>query len=232
MFSPLNDPQVEQWFQRLNAPLKRLPAADRVELHEEVRQHLDALVAANIELGSSPQEAWGHALTQFGNPTRIGRRLAWEWRRGQGWVSADMAGVLYTLGAHLVSAATLISCTFLVLTAFPLYDPGTYFGLEWLIAVPIITGTAVGRKFPKRALAGAFYGALVWPLLPLATLFPGFTTDPPKIVLAEIAIFAAWWLSLTCVAAYLASVTNRGVAGIGLRLSDFKLTLPCVSGHK
>ena len=52
MFSPLNDPQVEEWFQRLNAPLQRLPLAERVELHTEVRQHLDALVAANKELGS------------------------------------------------------------------------------------------------------------------------------------------------------------------------------------
>ena len=57
MFSPLNDPQVEHWFQRLNAPLKRLPAEERTQIHQEVRQHLEALAAANEELGSSPEEA-------------------------------------------------------------------------------------------------------------------------------------------------------------------------------
>ncbi len=83
MFNPSENEALDQWFQRLNAPLKRLPPQERAELHQEVRQHLESLVAANEELGSSPQEAWELAMTQFGDPARIGRRLAWE--SGGGW---------------------------------------------------------------------------------------------------------------------------------------------------
>lgn len=78
MFSPHKQTETEDWFQRLNAPLKRLPAQERAELHTEVRQHLDALAAAHEELGSPPDEAWRLALAQFGDPTRIGRRLRRE----------------------------------------------------------------------------------------------------------------------------------------------------------
>lgn len=62
MLSSLNDPSLDQWFQQFNAPLKRLPVEERAQLHTEVRQHLEALVAANEELGSTPEEAWAHAL--------------------------------------------------------------------------------------------------------------------------------------------------------------------------
>ena len=83
MFSPLENESSEQWFQRLNAPLKRLPAEQRAELHAEVRQHLEALAAANEELGSTPEEAWEHALAQFGDPGNFGKRMAQEWHLGQ-----------------------------------------------------------------------------------------------------------------------------------------------------
>ena len=95
MFNPLENEAAEAWFNRLNAPLKRLPAEERVALHQEVRQHLDALAAANEELGSSPEEAWKHALEQFGDPTRIGRRMAWEWRCSHSLFSSEMRAVLY-----------------------------------------------------------------------------------------------------------------------------------------
>ncbi len=226
MFSPLNDPQVEQWFQRLNAPLKCLPAAERAELHAEVRQHLDALVAANEELGSSPEEAWELALTQFGDPTRIGRRLAWEWRRGQRWVSPDMAAVLYTLGAHVVIASALIFCTVLGMTVFQLYDDsGTAFTLEYLVGVPPLVGVAVGRRFPHRALTGVFYAAVAWPLLPLMVACAVSMTRLNIPDLLSVMLWPAVWLTLGCGAAYVTSARKRR-QWYRPRLADFKLALP------
>ncbi len=226
MFSPLNDPQVEQWFQRLNAPLKRLPAQERAELHQEVRQHLEALVAANEELGSSPQEAWGHALQQFGDPAHIGRRLAWEWRRSQGWVSPDMAAVLYTLGAHIVFTAFLILCTVLVMTAFQVYDKaGTVFTLEYLVGVPTLAGAAVGNRFPNRALTGAFYAAVAWPFFPFMVGAAMSTTCLHFADLLQVVLWPAGWLMLGCGAAYLASVRRRR-QWYRPRLADFTLALP------
>ena len=92
MFNQLESRALDQWFQRFNTALRRLPAAERADLHQEVRQHLDSLVAANEELGSSPDEAWELALAQFGDPARIGRRISWEpsgWRLALSQVVSD-----------------------------------------------------------------------------------------------------------------------------------------------
>ncbi len=72
MLNPSENEALNQWFQRLNAPLKCLPPQERAGLHQEVRQHLESLAAANEELGSPPQEAWELAMIQFGNPPRLG----------------------------------------------------------------------------------------------------------------------------------------------------------------
>ena len=79
MHSRFDDPQTEQFLARLNKPLRWMPRSARVELHAELRQHLDALIAAHEELGSSPEEAFDLALHQFGDPAKIGRKLWWEW---------------------------------------------------------------------------------------------------------------------------------------------------------
>jgi hypothetical protein len=228
MFSPLNDPQVEQWFQRLNAPLRRLSVEERAELHSEVRQHLEALVAANEELGSSRQEAWEHALAQFGDPTRIGRRLAWEWRRGKGWVrsdvSPDMGAVLYGLGASTVayagiSRAYVFLCTPARYGEF-LNSHKEIMALAMSVAFPILMGLMVGRKCPMRALTGALYAALLWPALPLAVT----ATDLGPVELHQLLIWECSWLTLSSGAAYLASVTKRG--WYRPSWADFNLTLP------
>ena len=44
MFSPLENESVDTWFQRFNAPLKNLPAEERILLYQEVRQYLESLV--------------------------------------------------------------------------------------------------------------------------------------------------------------------------------------------
>lgn len=219
MFSPLNDPQVEQWFQRLNAPLKRLPAEKRTQLHQEVRQHMEALAVANEELGSSPEEAWQLALVQFGDPGKFGKRMAWEWRRGQGWVSQDMAAVLYGVGVHAAASVGLV----VLFCAVSLLD---YFsgarilesGAGWLmtagyfVGVPAWTGFALGRKFPHRALTGAFFAPLALPVLPLLTAALASVLQSPAEMgasLAEAAGIGADLLLVTCGAAYVASAWAR-----------------------
>ena len=242
MFSPLNDPQVEQWFQRLNAPLKRLPAEEHAALHQEVRQHLEALAAANEELGSSPEEAWEHALEQFGEPNKLGKHMAWEWRRKQGFLGPQTAAVLYGIAACSVSMIALAGINWLVM-ALPYYTmniilvsnplPVLPCGLLGIpLGIPIVTGAAVGWKYPRRALKGAFYAACLWPGLPASTVFlaclrpclvgSARITDWPFFVCACLAFPA--WFSLTCGAAYLASATKRG--WYKPTWEDFKLTWP------
>jgi hypothetical protein len=80
MVSPRSDALIDDYFSQLNAQLRALPEEQRRELEQELRQHLAALVAANEEIGRSPEEATAAALARFGDPVRIGRRLARESR--------------------------------------------------------------------------------------------------------------------------------------------------------
>ncbi len=229
MPSPLNDPHSEDWFRRLNAPLRRLPAEERIALHTEVGQHLDQLAAANRELGSSPEEAWGLALTQFGDPAKIGRRLLWEWRRSRSAITPDMAAVLYGLATHAAITAAFIVTTVLLMLTFSLYDSSGIFGtavaLEYLIGVPILTGLAVGRRFPPRAVTGMFYAAFAWPFLPcmVAAATSGTTLNFPSLLV--LVMWPACWLTLGCGAAYLASARSRR-QWYWPRWEDLRLKLP------
>lgn len=241
MFSPLNDPNITDWFECLDAPLKRLPAAERQQLHEEVRQHLDALMAANEELGSTPEEAWKHALAQFGEPSKFGKRMAWEWRRKHGFLGPQIAAILYGVAVCSASMLALAVINWLVI-ALPYYvvyyvmniilvsNPFPVDSLGFLV-VPIVTGAAIGRKYPHQSSRGSFYAACLWPGLPATTVLLAFLR-PCLTSVVQInwicltfycLAFPAWFL-LTCGAAYFASVTKRG--WYRPTWGDFKITLP------
>ena len=236
MFNPLENEALDVWFQRFNAPLKRLPAEERANLHQEVRQHLESLVAANEELGSPPQEAWGLALTQFGDPARIGRRLAWEWRRGRSRVSPDMAAVLYGLGITTsaffgVILALNSSWHWSGWWAFLSVHSEAVFGTAFMSIIPALTGAAIGKKFPRQALIGAFYSALLLPILP-ATVFmeaAGFFGHERVGVMLGInlllLVLGGLWLLLSGVVAYVASARKRR-QWYRPRRTDFLLRLP------
>lgn len=236
MFSPLENEELDHWFQRLNAPLKHLPADERREMHTEVRQHLEALAVANEELGSTPEEAWEYALTQFGNPSKFGRRMAWEWRRKQGLVGPQLAAIVCGIGVTaIVSPGIMLinwlasTVTYLVMNIILIHE--FIDGYTWIFVwTPIIAGLVVGRKHPHWALAGVFYAALTWPILPgLYMLSYGIQQGHPEpSVIRQCSegygAIITLWLLLTCVTSYLASVTKRG--WYRPPLADFKITLP------
>ena len=180
-----NDEQLDHFFQRLNRPLKRLPQPLRAELHQELRQHLDALAAAHEELGSPPEEAFQHALRQFGDPGRVGRKLWWEWfltscRPSEAVRAAGYALLLYALCDLLFALPSLLA------PIGPAPIPGSLraamqsggggflryvqtlellIGLAMTLGVPSLVGLLVGRKFPRHALQAMFGVALaptVW----------------------------------------------------------------------
>ena len=238
MLNSHDNEDLDNWFQRLNTPLKRLSQAERTELHAEVRQHLGALAAANQELGSSPEEAWEHALTQFGDPGKFGRRMAWEWRRGQGWVSPDMAAVLYGVGIHAAASAGLV-VLFCVVSLLDYFSGVRLLGLGagglmtagYFIGVPAWTGFALGRKYPQRALTGAFYAALALPVLPLLTAAIASVLQSPAEMgasLVEAVGIGVDLVLVTCGAAYVASARVRR-EWYRPDLANFKLALPRLS---
>ena len=231
MSSPLNDPQVEQWFQRFSAPLKRLPAAERAELHQEVRQHLDALAAANEELGSSPEEARQLALTQFGDPRVIGARLFQECQESRngsrlGW-SAIGLGVLLYLGCIMIHM-------------LPIYFHARPYGilpstvLDYGYAA--LMSFAIGWKYPFHATRGTLYALLFWRTVFLCRilslmLIPHYETNGGHTSHTILSLNIVNWISpgllgilINGGAAYLASVTKRG--WYKPALADFKIVLP------
>ena len=229
MFNPLENEILDEWFQRFNAPMKRLPAEERAVLNLEVRQHLEALVAANEELGSSPQEAWEHALQQFGDPTRIGRKMYQEWRQGKMGFCADMSAILFGLGLQAMRG---------VLVQWLLNSPnGTSHPdalLLWMLGFPMtaIIGISIGRKYPHQAIKGALLWPFLWPVgawIAIATAYKmGWTQisngEALPLLVLHIILYNGTTFFLSCVTAYLASMTKRG--WYRPSLADFKLTLP------
>jgi len=227
MFSPLNDPQVQQWFQRLNAPLQRLPFAERVELHTEVRQHLDALVAANKELGSPLDEAWELALTQFGDPTLIGRKMYQEWQQSRA-AHSGIAAIGFGVLLHLSWAAAMF-------LALQCYGPRLITWPNSLLSFAslLLVNVAIGWKYPYHALRGALYGDLFSAFVSFLYFLPAMLhphtehyggVDMIVSVSASTALVQTSSSALrACVVAYLASITKRG--WYRPSLADFKLTL-------
>jgi len=232
MFSPLNDPSVDQWFQQFNAPLKRLPAEERAHLHTEVRQHLEALVVANQELGSTPEEAWAHALNQFGKPQIIGKRLAWEWQENQQKPDAAWHAVAFGIRAHL---GWVLS--FLLLFAILSHTQAGTSKVTLLhniqfAAAALVLPAFIGVCRPAHALKAALYSLLFFDLIGFCFTLPffwqaytgHFAANAQPVTFLSWASGALLGVGRTLIVAYLASVTRRG--WYKPTLADFKLRLP------
>ena len=232
MFSPLNDPHIEDWFQRLNAPLKRLPADERTQLHLEVRQHLDALAAANEELGSSPDEARRFALEQFGDPGKFGRQMLREamtlgpdpnqWAKKPLMAAWMYCSVVSLLGVGAIWTVWM-ACLGLLWTFAPMLSESSLLSIlvsnfvgAGMLAASVLGGWLTGRKMKSHALAGA-----------VCALFSLSVPDTLLLLLVDHDVpggfkFSAWAIS-GCVSAYFASVTKRG--WYNPMWEDLKITL-------
>ena len=232
MSSPLNDPTVTDWFRRFDAAAKHLPAEDRAAQHEELRQHLDALTAANVASGQSPEAAQQNALTRLGDPSQIGRKLDREWHKNQyvsraAWQAIGV-GIICKLALDQIGLALQENFGDLI---HPVIEANFLLGGGAFL----MTGIAVGLRYPSQALRGAFYGLLFWHLLILCIVLPHMLLSPAEAVNGHavrinVSFIHGWLMSLPictfygCAAAYLASVTRRG--WYRPSLADFKLSLP------
>ena len=238
MFSPLNDPQVEDWFRRLDAAWRRMPAEERTRQREEVQQHLEGLVAAKVSAGQSAEEAWSFALAQFGNPAQIGRKIYREWRLSRTGLRADVMAILFGLSLS-VSNYCLVQLLFaLPLIAF--YCTGSQNSLYWsstpafyaVLQILYFGGAfliygLIGRKYPFQAIKGALFTYVLsylfgWTYV-IAFLLSSHGHLSPAMVTRGLPYLP---LHLVCIIAlaYLASVTKRG--WYKPTFEDYKLTLP------
>ena len=170
MFSQFDDEDVAIYFERLNAPLKKVPPEARAEMHQELRQHLDALAAAHEELGATPEEAKAAALRQFGDPAKIGRRLFQEWEATcRPPLPANKRTLLWACGVYLLTyfgfgALVVQGEWFLHWQRSTLLNQNVMFGV-WYGLAPFVAGVVAAFWFPSRAVRSSRAAGWVWATL-------------------------------------------------------------------
>jgi hypothetical protein len=131
---------IDAYLERALRPLaRRLPPGARQELRLEMRMHLQALIDAYCELGSTPDEALVEALRRFGDAGIIGR----EWQRAE-------SGSPLLSGWPAVLSGTLLALSALGVSAMLTFPPAlsAYALVESLLtgpAIPLVAGFLAGR---------------------------------------------------------------------------------------
>ena len=236
MFSPLNDSTVADWFRRLDAAWRRMPAEEQARQREEVQQHLEGLVAAKVASGQADEDAWNAALVQFGDPTQIGRKMYYEWRQSRTGFRVDMIAILFGYGLHLLMGPVLQSSLNIYFGAFagshgtsvvsllsPIGHLLTYGSL-------IMINAAIGWKYPAQAIRGATYAWLLFTLSNWILVYAFYVAHPDafrqqfSIYFVHSVPWMPLWAAAQVAVAYLASVTKRG--WYKPTWEDFKLTWP------
>ena len=67
--------QLENYLKEVRTQLRSLPAGKQDEELREIRQHLQALIAGNVERGDSEDKAVAAAIRQFGSSKQVGQSL-------------------------------------------------------------------------------------------------------------------------------------------------------------
>ena len=151
--------RLEQYLQTVEQHLQALPAEERHNEISEIRLHMESLLEANRELGSTEEEAVTQTLAQFGPAQTIGKELTRvhpSERKPQLRALADTVAFNY-FGGMLASMVT--SRLFLL----PLTPSGTPTYL-WLVRGMLTTlcvGWLTGAVLPRYAVRGTLYAHLL-----------------------------------------------------------------------
>ncbi len=114
--------RIEDYLDQVMSPLTTvLPFARRQELRREVRQHLEAIIAAHQELGEDPTVACDKAFAQFGKPTEIAESIKrslpiGRWQRIRTWWTQPRLSVVSTV----VPLLTLVGLVYLGIGSRPI----------------------------------------------------------------------------------------------------------------
>jgi HAAS len=188
---------VAAYLDRVGASLAGLlPEERRAELRAELRDHLEALIAAHEELGASPEEAVTAALRQFGGADDLAR--AWRSAGPPALRSriAAAAGGLACAGSAALAATWLVS----VPAQIGISPLAVLLGGPLL---PLVLGFLAGRARGRHPL-GSWWGMAGIGLLSLlATAALPSIADFPLLLFAVIQLCT--WMVTAC-----------GAAGLGM----------------
>lgn len=165
-------PELDTYLSTLDNEIKTLPLEERITAREELRQHLDAMIAAEVELGATQSVAIDTAVKNFGNAKELGQRMRIESERNL--LPAPLRRVL------ILFAAVLLAQSALFLFA------GELLGGVGRFAAMVIVGLGAGmyaeRRRPNFALTGAMMlfvlGGYLCPVLLLGMYFDSASSVP------------------------------------------------------
>ena len=149
--------QFEPYLQEVETRLRELPPPQRADEIEELRQHMQAMREARIEMGQTEAEAVAYTLAHFGAAQTVGSQLQRVLRRGDRslpgglWVAAGVALVVNQGQALMKSALSARLHDYQTLLPMP---DNTAWWLTMIILTALLAGGLTGLIAPRRAIAG------------------------------------------------------------------------------
>jgi hypothetical protein len=203
------DERMEDYLDHVCGPLIGvLSYAQRAVLREEIRLHLEALIAEFEEQGQAPQEAAELAFGEMGEPWQLGEAILREWAPEAGTSRAH--GRLRTEAIHAFAWFGSPTVLCLLLTELYVLYPRQEGVLPLLflaaLLAPFVAGVLTGISAPARAGRGVYMAVS---LLSLVALVAG-TLLWPKTEGLLFALFQwAYWTPAGWVSASVAASTAR-----------------------
>jgi uncharacterized membrane protein len=233
MHSRQDSSRISAYLERVESQLTRLPSDRRRQQVEELRQHLDALIAQYEEVGVLPGEGVEAAIGQLGDPARLGRWLLREWRLTERKAAGERhAPARYALKALVwTSLFSFWFCDPLLAHVHSAWFPSDF---SLICFVPVIAGALTGWRWPERSLNAVFQAMMLLIVAFLGSVGLGFLIsvelhglltgrsiltalfdDRTPLGTVEFFLMSClrWlgiWLPLGLLAAYLGGMVKRG----------------------
>ncbi|MBC8140565.1 MAG: hypothetical protein H7Y38_03905 [Armatimonadetes bacterium] len=133
-------PELDSYLATLGKEIAPLPPEERDAAQVELRQHLEAIVAAETELGTPPAQAVENALTQFGDARTLGKTMRQTWN--ERLVPTDLHVALVRL--HFLTLIPVqLAAPFVVSSS-----QNAVWGVALLFGINAVVGWNLGKRFP------------------------------------------------------------------------------------
>lgn len=159
MQNRFDDELIDEYYQRFNRCLSKLPTEERTQTQLELRQHLNDLIEAHREAGVPDHEVIPASLQRLGDPRELGKSLIREWRKRQRSPQiAAMAFSFACISGVTVSCLVVLLVTMTICAILGNWELMFAFKTPTLVliacAIPLVAGPLAGRKLGREAARG------------------------------------------------------------------------------
>jgi len=173
---------LEEYLSQVAIQLQAIPAKQREEELREISQHLTNAAIVHHEIHRQDEdEAAIAAIGEFGPPNELAAEMLSAWRRGEKKASSRslVGAILSTLACQSIGNSLYLP--FLRSLGWPQHQDNigavAIYMLLWQFTATVLTGTVIGRLFPKRAIAATWVVAALQYLIVIISYH--LSTLPP-----------------------------------------------------